>query len=1379
MPLTKVACGMLKDECVDALRDSFAFTFDDDAARDSFFSKNTNLLENDGSVSTLAFIGTTSLKYAFWNGASKPSVYDNSGWTEITVAATQQVADVHYWGDPNVDKTMRARRDPSNGFLIFERRVSGSWVEKFRISDSVAVDTLKLIEADKEPVVNQGELGLYNVKFLDSERGNIEVLRPIFTGSAGTHFPVVAGMPDGSLRIPNNIDAALADPKGTPLTYNHVFTEKNPDKLIQTINAYTGPEKIDVSRIKGLAPTGPLTGAEIVQAIKDDQTTPKVPFANVEGAAPSSLTQQVTTHEQEINRLKTDVSSSALPVYTYHDKGVPTLPTDQHRAFYVHITVLPDSAQAINIPAGMPEDAILSIENNDRTDYLTLRAAPGETVNKVQAYQCGFDTLNLFVKSGTDWTLAYGGIFPNSMDALKSSVQVLLSGQLHTIDELTAQFKDQLHTFREIGEHFSDKLFTRAQGLPTSAEIVSIMQSGSDKIPYDNLESVEKIVKYDVADDTPATIDGTATLIILDFDLSASVTQTLPPLSGVHYGARLYAYAHSAVQAGEVLTLEADGSDTIDGSATYDIDEDNKALFAADTKNKEWVLVTADDVSGAGGGGSDLGINIDDGTSDVADVKRINIKGMKITEIPNQGGMGANEAEMTAGVNIHMMAPDQQYGSALANEITVLPPLNVYDDPDVTDAEGVKLEIKPGTFEPMHKPSFLAYLKENEDVVGKIPQGFENTAGSHHHGSIWFDDIIVPAGAYIETKMAEKSYGIQEADELDPNVSGGTDYLIAARVHMKGNAPSAGFVRLYLYNSSIDPFNPTGYLLDVEGQPMAVERHYKTTEELGVLDIIGIVNAKGLQEFTVHVVDSFTDDVIELTDRGEGASGIMIQAVTSEEKTGLALLQFENDTNQNIEFNGHYLGPARMNLGFIAARPDPVVSYTAGTNWVSVDGWRLINPRGLKVGAVDGHVQIQDDGVHICDFNFGKVFSAEETRMLRNKQVDLTVTLIDKNAGFTVALMKWTGKPDEFTPEIFTTRDGGGSPEFQTNWTRVDTLFISEDIVVGDHTLTKTFTVPNDANNYAIILYPVEAQDPITLKLKGFKLDVKTPFNGYIINAPEMLNELHLKLSDTHKRFVQDTQGYAGLRYTINNAANGLPMPAGIPKSGTAPIELDTSVNQVPGSSAKGGEGALKFTEDGRAKISTIVRVWNEQGTDNTATFWWAEVSPDGNTYTKLVDSEFTVNVPANSKGVVHKFVYSHDFEKDDRIALRASANKADGAFIDCVSDSRPMVDTAIDFEMLVADSGDDPELVSAPYDRKLVTDNRVIPFSGVTTQNFEFDIDIPADVEIGSHSVVGTLGGNVVSIDNSEFSYNPNTHKMTVHVGTFTEGKIYLTLWG
>lgn len=777
--------------------------------------------------------------------------------------------------------------------------------------------------------------------------------------------------------------------------------------------------------------------------------------------------------------------------------------------------------------------------------------------------------------------------------------------------------------------------------------------------------------------------------------------------------------------------------------------------------------------------GGTAGVEIDDGTTDAASVTKINLKGAKITGVPNTGNFGVGEAQVTAGLNIHMMAPDTQYGSALATEVVVEPPLTTYIDPNITGAEAVRLGIKHGTFEPLHKPSYLAYLKEEETVVGKVTD--INTKKSHNDGILYFDDVIVPEGSYIEVDRTNKKYGIQEADTLDPNVSGGTDYLIAFRVGMKGTAPEDGFVRAYLYNNSINPFEPKGYLEDVDGSPMAVERQYKAGEKLGVLDVLGIVNAKGLQEFTCHVVDSFTSDAILLEDPTEEPTGLMIQALTSEGSTGLGRVQFELDTQQNLNFSKHYLGPSRFTMAYQLSQDVPVTAYTGGSHAISVDGTRAINPNGIKYSIQSNHLILQDDGVHICDFNLGKIFSAEETYMMRGKEITATFTLIDKDSAFNVALVKWTGKPDAYTPEIFLTRNND-SPVLQTNWSIVDTLFISEDAVAGDHTASKDFTIPVDANNYAVIIYPAVAQTPLTLKLKQFDVDVKVPFNGYVLKAPELLNELHLEFDERTKTFVQDTQGYAALRYTINDSE--VAAPCGVPSKGTADITIDTTVNQVNGSSAKGGEGALVFNADGTATIYTELLLWSEQaaGTSSEVTFWWAKVvgSPGAETFDEIALSEFQVQVVGGAAGVqYHMPKFQVQVNDGDRLALRMQADKADGAFLQCNNNARPLVKTSVTFDELIPVEGDTTDLVSSPYERKLVVDNRVIPFTGITAQNYTFNIDIPSGVEIGSHSVVGVSGTNVVSIDNSEFSYNTISKELTVHVGTATDGKIYLTLWG
>lgn len=994
------------------------------------------------------------------------------------------------------------------------------------------------------------------------------------------------------------------------------------------------------------------------------------------GSVPQSVLDDIAANKAEISRIRTDISVSTETVYTYRGSVAPTdILSAKHKAYYLTFYNLGRNDFTISIPnppAGLDDGTILSIDNNDKTNPMYLAPSAGHTINnKSGNFKMNPDTFLFIVKNGTDWNVAFSGYLPRNLSTIVTAIKSKLSGSLNTIDEIQAALKDRLHTFREIQDEFQDQLHT----LPAIEQdmVAKGFSKGfslgygylSTATPPHDLDWVDQHINPNQEVLVPATNEGQKYLAIY-----------LPVYIGVLIEEVLL---NSQVK-------ETTEHDIVVNDADYKVLVLNDLVDTSATNRMKLEYHSQGAITG--------GIEIDDGATNKAGIKKVNIEGAKISKVSND----SDEVTVTNGVDIHMMAPNQQYGNALANEITILPPLNVYDDASVIGKDNsVKLELMPGTFAPVGAPGFLGYIAEDTEVVGKL-----GTDEVYHKGALWFDDVIVPTGTYLQSDRVNKAYGIQDYSNDDPNVTGGVNFLIAFHVGLKGKAPNDGKIRIALVKKNMSAFDDgIGYLEDVNGQPMAVEKHYKTGDELGTLEVVGVVNAKGLQEFQAIIADNFSSDLVVLLDRTENGTGLMIQSIGHDAthsdqkgKTGDALQQFELDTMQNIEFSSHYLGVDRMTMGWVNSRPDSVKSYTAGTHFISVDGWRLINPKGIKVGVVDGHTQIQDDGVHIAEFNWGKIFSAEETQMLRGHTIDVSTTLVDKDSGYEIALMKWTGKPDEFTPEIFTSRNND-TPILQANWVKADSLFISEDVVSGDHTEAKTMTVPSDANNYAIIIYPVAAESPMTLKLKELKVDVNPAFTGYAIHYPELAGNLHLEFDPEYKEFRQDSQGYASLRYTLNNTpASGLPMPCGEDKNGRADIEIDTTVNQISGSAARGGEGALKFTIDGEVTIQTELLLWNEQISTSTTTFWWSTVSPDGNTFTKIADSETTFEVPTGS--VPSKFSmkpFKLAVENGDRIALRGLTDSVDGAFLESKSSSAPMVTTKIQFkELTTGDSGDTPQ---------------------------------------------------------------------------------------
>lgn len=959
---------------------------------------------------------------------------------------------------------------------------------------------------------------------------------------------------------------------------------------------------------------------------------------------------QVAANTAELNRLRTQIKDSLLPTYVFRDRGVPGSLNTGYKAYYIHSIVLPDNNQVLNLPQGLADGTILSIENNDRAKYLSLRPASGETINSnTGLYQCGHDTLNFFVKNNDDWTLAYGGIFPNNLTALKSTIQALLPNELNTIDEISAQLKDRLHTFREIQNEFSSQLHTLDA---IEADMISKGFSKGYSVGYGTLDVstppqdlnwVTAHVAPNAEFIVPATNQGNKYLAIY-------MPVFLSPLV-------------SEIKINNVVKEKSE-------SKVYNNDLEYTVFVLDDqidtsTNNRVSINFASSSASGSG-------IELDDGTTNVAGVTKINLSG---AYLENSDPKNINLKCVTSWETLNGM------GGGNVNRVLVEDPLQVYMDPNNKPGEEdrVIFAVKHDYFELRKPPGYLAYLSEDEEIIGRIKA---NEAGVRQ-APIWFDDIIVSSDGLLNTDKTNKAYAIQDYTEDDPNVTGGIPTLIAFRAAMKGKAPNDGFVELLLKKT--DEGTPTqdgDYLLNPEGNPIGLRKQYKSGDDLGVLDLMTIYMAKEQVKFQCILEHNFVDDGVMLEDRTEGASGIMIQALGGDYSTGDALLQFENDTMQNIEFTKHYNGEDIFNMAWVLEHDMPETNLDIGQGETSVDGFHFYNATKLKAGIEDKTITVKDNGTDMAYFNLGQIFSAEKTYMLRDKDLDVTVTLQDKDNAYRVYIAKWIGKPDKYTDKIITDQIND-SPVLETNWELGDSLFISEDVLSGEHDFSGALTVPSDAVNFAVIIVPVVKQSPSTLKLKGFKIDVSEPFYGWILEAPELVGEKYLQFSERHAELRCDfVSGTGGIRYTLNDVPDGMPMPVGIIKSGKADIEIDHTINQVQGSTLTQFEGAIKFNRKGKATIQTSLYVQSElsHGILASTKFWYSKVSGDGQTFTKIPLSEYDVQVRGMTKAINNMPKFSINVEAGDRIALFATSDRADGAMIGTLERNVPMLKTVIDF---------------------------------------------------------------------------------------------------
>ena len=558
--------------------------------------------------------------------------------------------------------------------------------------------------------------------------------------------------------------------------------------------------------------------------------------------------------------------------------------------------------------------------------------------------------------------------------------------------------------------------------------------------------------------------------------------------------------------------------------------------------------------------------------------------------------------------------------------------------------------------------SYYACMDDSLEVVPK------------ESGALFFDDELTHGGAYLEVDRIHKAYGIQETDDKDPNITGGSSFNVVAVAAMSGVAPSDGKVRLWI--QALDQLRkPKGILTDENGNPMAVEKHYKAGDTLDRLVIDRFVNAKALTYFRVMVDNGF-DDPLLLEDRTEGNTCLLIQESTKKSRIGEGGLQFQLDSGIALKSTRHYFGTGVITTSWLTQMTLPIADGTAGDASTMADGWGLNALSNLKAGVADGKIQILSNGTDIVDFDFHKIMSPEKTALLRGKALSVSFVGETPDCGFEVALMKWVGD-GKANPKILASRNNT-VPTFSQGWVKSESFFVSEN-VQGSQAIINEFTVPTDAKQFAVCIYPVGAQTPCTLRISKLQCDAKTPFTTHI-HAPTGVVEDRLFFKEGMQRFIQDNDGYSALRYTVNDTWSNCPV--GFSKD-QGDVTLNDKVQVIPGSSATGGEGALVFPNDGTADISVTFRVFNEQKDESLFTAKLVNVTNAG-TVTDIKADAVSVKITGGSVGsIVTLRAKGINIKAKDMIGIQFKSDKKDGCYLQSNSRLNPLVETIVNYKEL------------------------------------------------------------------------------------------------
>lgn len=536
-----------------------------------------------------------------------------------------------------------------------------------------------------------------------------------------------------------------------------------------------------------------------------------------------------------------------------------------------------------------------------------------------------------------------------------------------------------------------------------------------------------------------------------------------------------------------------------------------------------------------------------------------------------------------------------------------------------------------------------------------------------HDQRPYFGDRFENYSTYLGYDMQTKSFTVQDGDVGDdPNITGGSNIHGGFYIEFDGDetASDDGYVELKVVDVT------TGdYLLDDEGNPVAVRRDYKAGDILGKELLVFSFKAKGQQKIAFEPDVSFGRQILTLSEK----SCLYLQVVNKQYNTGIAEIIFQQQTGYSLQFNHVYYGMNFMNLAAALVKDVPEQEVS---NYHEMMGNNLfISVKSkAKIKIENYQLTIKDNGVDLPIFEVGKLLTGRETKTLWNKVMNATVKITDKNSAFNYSLMQWSGAGKPVFPILVDYQND--QPIFAKGWTKIQNKFISEDIVAGVHTDNNAFTVPDDAKQVAIIIYPNVSQIPTTLVLNDFELDVNPAFTKSYIDGISDIKETMLGYLDySYRGLVRVPKGDAGYRYTVNDTPTNIPV--GVISGGDGKLINNNAWTDAGSYDPERTQGDIEAKVDGKMKsMSYAIMVGNETDTENDVIFYLEEVGG-----AEVPNSRYTGKIAAKTEPkTITKKDISFDVKAGKSYRLIGQSNIKDGFYIESNIRAYPLIEIVCDF---------------------------------------------------------------------------------------------------
>ncbi len=532
---------------------------------------------------------------------------------------------------------------------------------------------------------------------------------------------------------------------------------------------------------------------------------------------------------------------------------------------------------------------------------------------------------------------------------------------------------------------------------------------------------------------------------------------------------------------------------------------------------------------------------------------------------------------------------------------------------------------------------------------------------------------------YLGEDLNDKAWTIQEGDDKDPLVSGGTEirlgmYFEALDYEVASND---GYVELKVID-----VDTKDYLMNPDGEPITIRREYKAGQKIGKELLVNHVRAKGQKKIAFEIDVSFGGQIIKASSN----TCIFMQVVDNQNITGLAEMMFENETGYRIITDTRYYGTNNMNFAasLVKDKPEQVLNneYELMGNGLFVDV-----RRNCKVSISNYKLNISDNGgIDLPVFYVGKLYDAVDTFELLNKSLAVTVKISNPDMAFFYGLFKWTGTGEATLPII--TGYQNMQPIISAGWTEVPgKQFISENVGGVEGTYKNAFTVPADAKQFAIVLYPEDSQEPTNMHLGDFEADVLNPFTKTIIRSNSHLSEEHLEYNRYLYRAITKTpSGLVRFRYTVNSTP--VKIPFGIVSGGANDIVNDYSWSTGASAVPYKIEGDGKFLRDGKINLTYQAQVYTGESVPDGGTsncfIYLAKKQGDGS-FVEIPNSRYSfvcIKSDKNPKTIKSNNI-TFDVKANDVIRVMAGSSIDDGCYLQSGTNGIPLFRLDIDYQEL------------------------------------------------------------------------------------------------